>query len=342
MNRRRLEIESLRDAMLAVAGRLDLKTGGVPFVLTALPSVPRRTVYGFIERGRVPAVLSAFDFASPDHHAPTRFVTTVPQQALFFLNSPFVAEQAEALAARPEIAAATGAEERIRRLYQAVFARTPEAWEMAAGLKYVQAAQDSPAAVTPASTWLYGVGEVNSETGKVDSLAEFKVFVGDRWQGGATLPAPRFGTAALRAGGGEPGEGPRHAPIRRWVSPVSGKASIEGTLRHGQPAVPYGDGVRGRIVSSRHGEIASWVVNGSSAETKLSGIAVEPGDTIDFAVDSRRDPENDGFGWTPTVKVGEQAWSAAKDFAGPATPPLGSWARYAQVLLQTNEFAFVD
>ena len=102
MNRQRLEIESLRDSMLAVAGRLDLTQAGVPFVLMAQPSVPRRSIYGFIERGRVPGLLSAFDFASPDQHAPLRFTTTVPQQALFFLNSPFIAEQCRAIVSRPE------------------------------------------------------------------------------------------------------------------------------------------------------------------------------------------------------------------------------------------------
>ena len=73
MNRRRLEIESVRDSMLAAAGRLDLTAGGVPFPLTAEPSTPRRSVYGFIERGRIPALLNAFDFASPDQHAPLRY-----------------------------------------------------------------------------------------------------------------------------------------------------------------------------------------------------------------------------------------------------------------------------
>jgi hypothetical protein len=130
--------------------------------------------------------------------------------------------------------------------------------------------------------------------------------------------------------------------VRRWTSPVSGKLNIEGTLRHGQPAVPYGDGVRGRVVSSRHGEIAAWSVNGGSAETKLTGITVEPGDTIDFVVEARTDPENDGFNWSPTLKVGDKTWNAKNDFAGPAPTPLNTWARYAQVLLNTNEFAFVD
>jgi hypothetical protein len=118
--------------------------------------------------------------------------------------------------------------------------------------------------------------------------------------------------------------------------------SIEGTLRHGQPAVPYGDGVRGRIVSSRQGELASWSVNGSSAETRLSGVSIEKGDTIDFIVDAKLDPENDGFSWAPVIRIGEQSWNSKNDFAGPAAERLSIWARYAQVLMETNEFAFVE
>ena len=134
MNRRRLEIESLRDSMLMAAGRLDLQAGGIPFSLTAQPSVPRRSVYGFIERGRLPGFLSAFDFASPDQHAPLRFVTTVPQQALFFLNSRFVVEQARHASARPEVAGAETDAKKVERLYRIVFGRSPEPRELEAGL----------------------------------------------------------------------------------------------------------------------------------------------------------------------------------------------------------------
>jgi hypothetical protein len=146
----------------------------------------------------------------------------------------------------------------------------------------------------------------------------------------------------VRATGGEPGEGLEQAVIRRWTSPAAGVIAIEGALRHAQPAVPFGDGVRARIVSSRHGELASWVVNGTTAETKLGGVKAEAGDTIDFIVDSRQDPENDGFTWAPQIKLGEQTWNAKDDFAGPAVKPLTAWERYAQVLFETIEFAFVD
>ena len=353
MNRQRLEIEALRDAMLTASGKIDFTAGGVPFSLTAEPSVPRRSVYGFIERGRIPAVLNAFDFASPDQHAPMRFTTTVPQQALFFLNSPFVAEQSRALAAQLESGAtkeSSDAAARIRRLYRQIFGRQPEPRELEAGLKFVAqnaVPENAPPTSEPGSaspsqhrTWQYGIGDSSS------SFVPLPVFEGDRWQGGAALPAGRFGNASLRAAGGEPGEQPGQAVILRWVSPVSGTIGIEGTLRHGQPVVPYGDGVHGRILSSRHGELASWNVNGSSAETRLNGIRVEKGDILDFIVDGRRDPENDAFGWAPVIKAdvksGAQTWNAKDDFAGPPPQRLGVWARYAQVLLETNEFTFVD
>ena len=331
MNRQRLEIESLRDAMLAASGRLDLTMGGVPFSLLAEPSVPRRSVYGFIERGRIPGLLSAFDFASPDQHAPMRFTTTVPQQALFFLNSDFVTEQSRAVAARLDAADPSA---RVRKLYRWIFGRDPEKSELNAGLKFVSQTGEPPAPAGAPSPWQYGIGE--------SSFTPFPFFVADRWQGGSVLPAEKFGKAVLRATGGEPGEQPDQAVILRWVSPVAGTLSIDGTFRHNQGAVPYGDGVRGRIVSSRDGELASWSVNGSSAETKLNGIHVQKGDTVDFIVDGRRDPENDAFTWAPVVKVGDQTWSAKNDFAGPPPQRLGVWARYAQVLLETSEFAFVD
>jgi hypothetical protein len=264
-----------------------------------------------------------------------RYVTTVPQQALFFLNSPFVAEQARHVVARREVANASGAESRIEQLYRAVLARSPEPWETEAGVKFVAAAGNGDLREVARSAWQYGTGD-----GTV--FQRFGTYTGDRWQASARLVDPQSGKAVLTPTGGEPGEHSHQSVVRRWVSPVSGRISIDGTLRHGQGAVPYGDGVRGRVVSSRTGELASWSVNGSSAETKLNGIVVEAGDTIDFIVDARNDPENDGFGWSPSVTFGDQIWNARNDFAGPAPEPLDVWARYAQVLLQTNEFAFVD
>jgi hypothetical protein len=149
MNRRRLDFEALRDGILSVSGTLDRTYGGVPFSLTALPSVPRRTVYAYVERGKIPGMLSLFDFPSPDQHAPMRYTTTVPQQALFLLNSPFLAEQAKYLIAR----AKTGDENStIHRLYEAIFGREPTAQERAAGLAFVAQQPLKPRSPSPNQT----------------------------------------------------------------------------------------------------------------------------------------------------------------------------------------------
>ncbi len=91
-------------------------------------------------------------------------------------------------------------------------------------------------------------------------------------------------------------------------------------------------------------------MNEACEETKLTGIKIQKGDTLDFIVDCRADGETDSFRWASSVKVAgskesapkEGAWSAKEDFRGPAPRPLAIWERYAHVLLQTNEFAFVD
>jgi len=343
MNRQRLDIEALRDSLLVVSGQLDLSMGGPPFSLTAITPVPRRTVYGFIERGRVPVFLSSFDFASPDQHVPIRYSTTVPQQALFLLNSTFVAEQARRLAQRSETDANADPAKRIQMLYRSVFGRTATSDEVGLGERFVAAPSYEEPLATPPSAWQYGFGEFDASAGRIKSFTPFTYF-DESWQDAATLPDPIGGSARLLAAGGQPGEDPQHAVIRRWVSPVAGKIDIEGSLSHDQTDLPTGDGVRARIVSSRNGELASWIVNGSGAEAALTGITVEKGDAIDFVVDARADTENDAFTWAPKIRLegAEKEWNASADFRGPAAKPLSVWERYAQVLLETNEFAFVD
>jgi hypothetical protein len=130
MNPRRLEFEALRDSMLAVAGRLDLSMGGRG---SDLASTRRRTVYGYVNREKLPGAFRTFDVASPDTHAPQRSVTTVPQQALYLMNSPFALEQARALAAR------LGDTDRIGRLYRLLFGRSPSSRERKLGLAFVSA-----------------------------------------------------------------------------------------------------------------------------------------------------------------------------------------------------------
>jgi hypothetical protein len=136
-NRRRLDFESLRDSLLSAAGRLDLTEGGKPVDLFKAPFSTRRTVYGLIDRTNLPGTLRVFDVASPDTHSPQRFQTTVPQQALFLLNSPFVQEQAKALAARKEVAEADSAAAKVTALYRLALGRNPTKAEAALAAEFV-------------------------------------------------------------------------------------------------------------------------------------------------------------------------------------------------------------
>jgi hypothetical protein len=136
-NRRRLDLEAMRDTLLHISGRLDLAMQGRPIDAVNDLSATRRSVYGLVDRQGLPAVFRAFDFASPDQSAERRPRTTVPQQALFSMNSPLVISQARALAARPEIAAAPTLESRVSALYRLVFARVPDAAERAAARRFL-------------------------------------------------------------------------------------------------------------------------------------------------------------------------------------------------------------
>ena len=113
-NRQRLEFEALRDSLLAVAGNLDPKLGGKAVDITTAPYSHRRTIYGFIDRQNLPGLFRTFDFASPDASTPQRYQTTVPQQALFMLNHPFVQEQTRTLLKRSELASVKDDAEKIR------------------------------------------------------------------------------------------------------------------------------------------------------------------------------------------------------------------------------------
>jgi mono/diheme cytochrome c family protein len=138
-NRRRLDFESMRDTFLSLAGRLDPAVGGPPVDIVSAPFSGRRSVYGFIDRQNVPGLFRVFDVASPDASCPRRYVTTVPQQALYLLNSPFVLEMAKALATRPEVRASDDPRQRIAALHRLVFAREPRESEIELALKYIVA-----------------------------------------------------------------------------------------------------------------------------------------------------------------------------------------------------------
>jgi len=135
---RRLDAEALRDAMLAIAGELDSTRGGstmtysgrlfVPLESVPLPVDPwrRRAVYLPIYRGSTPPdLLDVFDFAPPGLVTGRRASTTVPTQALFLMNSPFVLDRSRALARSLLQRSELDERGRLNLLYRMVFSRRP-------------------------------------------------------------------------------------------------------------------------------------------------------------------------------------------------------------------------
>src|SRR5262249_53728479 len=105
MNRRRLDAESIRDAILAVSGPLDLTAGGRTVTKTPLErnhkfEDTRRSVYTPVFRNRLLELFEVFDFADPNICMGRRTVSTVAPQALYLLNSPFVMDQARRAAVK--------------------------------------------------------------------------------------------------------------------------------------------------------------------------------------------------------------------------------------------------
>jgi hypothetical protein len=181
MNRKRLDFEGMRDALLAVSGQLSPELGGPAASLTAAPWPRRRTLYGSIDRQNLPNLFRTFDFASPDTHSPQRFQTTVPQQALYLMNSPFMGDQVRALAARVD-APAGDAKGRIESLYRLALGRKPFEPEMALGEAFLatEAAQaPSAPAVTAAPANAVAAAEPAAEAAKAKAAAESKPAGGD-------------------------------------------------------------------------------------------------------------------------------------------------------------------
>jgi len=340
MNRRRLDFEALRDTVLYIGGKLDTTMGGPPVKLDAVPYPERRSVYGLVDRTKLPGMLRAFDFANPDLCTGKRDVTTVPQQALFLMNSPLIVEQAVNLVKRPDFTAMTNPEDRVRLLYRLIYQRAPTDTEIRLSLKYVDIEPRLPkSAILGDTPWEFGIGQFDTAAKRIRSFAPMDLFTNNMW---------KAGVASLSATGGHTPSVAQSAVVRRWTATADGRATIEGNLQH----TGTGLGVQGLIVSSRGGPLGSWAANHNTVPTAAPAFDIQEGDIIDFMVFSRGGAAGDDFTWSPVIIVTDpddpstapQRFDANAGFVGGATSRyhLNAWQKYAQVLLQTNELIFVN
>ena len=126
MNRRRLDFESMRDGILLKCGQLDQSTiGGASEKLTGPGGSHRRSLYAFIDRQNLPSLFRVFDVALPDTHVPRRYQTTVPQQALFLMNSPFIRTNSEKAISSRRLTEETSDANIVSVLYRQILGREP-------------------------------------------------------------------------------------------------------------------------------------------------------------------------------------------------------------------------
>jgi hypothetical protein len=153
MNRQRLDAESVRDAVLAVSGKLDPRMGGPGFALFRFkddhspvydhtdpkanndPLTWRRTVYRFTVRSVPNPFLECLDCADPNINTPVRGTTLTALQALALLNDPFMVKQARFFADRLRVMSADPGR-RIEAGYRLAFGRPPTSEERAALVGY--------------------------------------------------------------------------------------------------------------------------------------------------------------------------------------------------------------
>ena len=137
-NVRQLDFEQMHDSILAIAGTIDFTMGGRPVPIGSEGFATRRAVYAFIDRRNPAEILTQFNFPNPSVPTGKRFLTQVPQQQLFLMNSPLVIETARKLVHSPEFTAQTTDELRVAALYIALFQRPPTPQETALCLRYVE------------------------------------------------------------------------------------------------------------------------------------------------------------------------------------------------------------
>jgi hypothetical protein len=136
---RRLDFEEIHDSLLSIAGTLDQSVGGRSVPLGSEGFASRRAMYVYVDRRNPPELLTQFDFPNPNVPVGRRYVSIVPQQSLFMMNSPFVIETARHLVHQPEFLAMKDDNLRVNLLYLAVYQRSPTDAEIKLCLDYVGA-----------------------------------------------------------------------------------------------------------------------------------------------------------------------------------------------------------
>lgn len=170
--------------------------------------------------------------------------------------------------------------------------------------------------------WQYGHGRYDEGTKKVAGFTPMLVWNGLTWRPGPGLPDNVAQWMSLDPLGGHTGNGRQYSVVRRWTAPEDGTLMISGRLTHAHET-HYGDGVRGRVVSSATGQAGEWEALFTGVATPVEKLPVRKGDQVDFLVECKNDNHCDKFAWQVQLKLtgdGGQplgVWESEKNFHGP-------------------------
>jgi hypothetical protein len=187
-------------------------------------------------------------------------------------------------------------------------------------------------------------------------FVDAKRYAHDEWLVTLRDPQNKLIQAELSETGGLTGASRGSGVIRRWTAPLAGVIRIHGSFarERGKPA-----GSAQALIVQTHADAPPQILgrfdsDGMKMPTMIRRLAVQRGDFVDFIVMSTSEKQ-EAFQWAPVIDLdestapepleGRHQWNAQADFAGPQPPaPKGllPWEKYVQVLLLTNELAFVN
>ena len=147
-NRRRLQAEAIRDSILSVSSQLNLKTGGATIKDGTTTEYgyefdgTRRSIYTPVFRNTPLEIMQVFDFADPNLVIGERTTSSIPTQALFLMNSPFMREQAESAAKALLAENLPDKSSRIEQTYRRTLGRSATSSEREVFLKFLESEKD--------------------------------------------------------------------------------------------------------------------------------------------------------------------------------------------------------
>lgn len=347
-NRRRLDFETMRDRVLYSSAQLDTsKVGGRSVRLESSDSDVRRSVYAFIDRYALPGTFVSFDLPHPDHHSSKRVETTVPQQALYFLNGPMVLRQASKFTRNPDFKELSEDREKVHWIYQKLFRRAPSEDEVLAAMDWIGSSEPADYAPTLGGYWQVRYAVDHGRP--TETLETFPMFADGAWKTGPDPATAPIRWLNVRSAGGHVAA--NHAMVLRWRATGAGQVRLRGTLRRtqtGGAALAWRVDGKGEVL--REGSLAPE----GSVDLPGEWVKVEIGDTVDFVL---RAPEGDACGnvdWVLKIEGRESegreptvVGDFTQDFPTSNGPPpvaavADPWADLVQMLLASNEFHFID